>query len=66
MDIINDLHFQDFIISRDLRESSVKEYARTLDQYCSFLNKNPTELIEEAEVEEENQVCNEKSDIKFY
>ena len=52
MDILNDPHFQDFIVSRDLRESSVKKYARSIDQYCNFINKNPTELIKEAEVEE--------------
>jgi site-specific recombinase XerD len=43
-------------ISRNLRKSTIKEYARSLNQYCNFSNKNPTELIEEAEVEEDNGI----------
>ncbi len=46
MDISNDLHFKDFASSRNLRPSSVKEYLRNINQFCIFLNKNPTQLIE--------------------
>ena len=49
MNIESDQHFQDLIISRNLRKSSIREYAKSLNQYCIFINKNPTELIEEAE-----------------
>jgi hypothetical protein len=47
MDINNDQQVIDFIRSRDLRESSIKEYPQSLKQYCIFLNKNPYEIIEE-------------------
>jgi hypothetical protein len=33
-------------------KSSVNVYDITLTQYCNFTNKNPTVLIEEAELEE--------------
>lgn len=53
-DIINDKKFQNFIKSRELRESTELLYARRLTDFCNFIDKDPTELIEEA-LEEYNQ-----------
>jgi hypothetical protein len=39
-----------------LMKSSVNVYDRTLTQYCNFTNKNPTVLIEEAELEEVKRI----------
>ncbi|MBZ2166973.1 tyrosine-type recombinase/integrase [Methanobacterium spitsbergense] len=66
MDIKSDRHFQDLIISRNLRKSSIKEYAKSLNQYCVFINKNPTELIEEAENQEDQQIRMKNRNIKRY
>ena len=52
MDILKYIHFQRFIYLKNLRKSSINEYTQTLNQYCNFTNKNPTELIEEAELDE--------------
>ncbi len=66
MDIENDYHFRDLAISRNLRKTTIKEYARSLNQYCNFINKNPTELIEEAEVEEDQGIRMKNRKIKRY
>ncbi len=47
--IKKDTHFIDFIDSRDLRESTIKHYAKRLTTFCNLIGKTPTELIEEAE-----------------
>lgn len=66
MVIESDRHFQDLIISRNLRKSSIKEYAKSLNQYCVFINKNPTELIEEAENQEDQQIRMKNRNVKRY
>ena len=66
MNIESDQHFQDLIISRNLRKSSIREYAKSLNQYCIFINKNPTELIEEAENQEDQQIRMKNRNIKRY
>ena len=66
MNIESDQHFQDLIISRNLRKSSIREYAKSLNQYCVFINKNPTELIEEAENQEDQQIRMKNRNIKRY
>ena len=55
-DILNYILFQDFIRSQNLKKSGIKEYAKTLNQYCNFTNKNPTELIEKPNLEEDQQI----------
>ena len=49
MDYNNEHHFKDYVLSRNLEESTIKEYSHWLNQYCLFLNKNSSELFEEVE-----------------
>ena len=64
--IFEDQYFQDFIESRDLRESTVVEYSKNIKGYCSFLKKTPTEFIEEADAEEEKPLRMKNRKIKRY
>ena len=66
MDVEDEFHLKDLTISRNLRKTTIKEYARSLNQYCNFINKNPMELIEEAEVEEDNGIRMKNWEIKRY
>lgn len=54
LDILKDKTFRNFIEHRELRESTEMLYARRLTDFCNFIDKDPTELIEEA-LEEYNQ-----------
>ncbi len=65
-DIINDAHFQEFLNSRQVRESTKEQYILRIFNYCDFLDKNPTELIEEAENEEEQRIRMKNRHIKRY
>jgi len=47
--IINDKHSLEFLNSRQITESTKAQYLQRMSKYCTFLNKTPTELIEEAE-----------------
>lgn len=65
-DIENDPCVKDFLRSRRLRESTKKEYLGRLNQYCLFIGKTPTELIEEAEMEQDQGIKTRKRKIKGY
>lgn len=65
-DIINDEHFKEFVNSRSIRETTKKQYISRVFNYCSFLNKTPTEIIEEAEEEEDLRIRMKKRKIKRY
>ena len=43
----DDETFRNFIRSRELRESTEILYARRLTDFCNFIDKDPTELVEE-------------------
>lgn len=47
-DIQKDETFKNFIKNRELRESTEILYARRLTDFCNFIDKDPSELIEEA------------------
>ena len=47
-DIQKDETFRNFIKNREIRESTETLYARRLTDFCNFIDKDPTELIEEA------------------
>jgi len=64
--VTDDIHFIDFIDSRDIRETTKKHYAERLTRFCIFIGKTPTQLIEEAEDEEENGVRMKKRKIRQY
>ena len=65
-DIINDAHFQEFLNSRQVRTSTKEQYILRIFNYCVFLDKTPTELIEEAENDEEQRIRMKKRHIKKY
>ena len=65
-DIIEDAHFQEFLNSRQVRESTKEQYILRIFNYCVFLDKTPTELIEEAEIDEEQRIRMKKRHIKKY
>lgn len=50
-DVREDKTFKNFIKNRELRESTEILYARRLTDFCNFINKNPSELIEEIKEE---------------
>lgn len=51
--IRKDESFRNFVKNREIRESTEILYARRLNDFCKFIGKNPTQLIEEA-LEEQN------------
>ena len=48
MNVLNDPYFQQYIHSRNIKPGSIERYNIVLRQYTTFLNKTPTELIQEA------------------
>lgn len=67
-DIKNDRCFKDFIRSRSRRPSTKSQYITRIKVYSNFTGKNPTQLIEEAENEEEKgiKLRNRKITDYFY
>lgn len=65
-DIIKDVHFQEFLNSRQVTESTKEQYVLRIFNYCVFLDKTPTELIEEAENDEEQRIRMKKRHINKY
>jgi site-specific recombinase XerD len=51
--IRKDENFKNFIKNREIRESTEILYARRLNDFCKFIDKTPTQLVEEA-LEEQN------------
>lgn len=66
MNITNDRHIKDFYRSRNLRGSTQDLYTTLLTHYCLYVGKTPTELIEEAEEEEEERIRMKNRKIKTY
>lgn len=64
--IYEDTEIKNFFRSRTLRDSSKETYAHALKTYCNFCDKTPTDLIEEAEDEEENRVRMKRRKIRDY
>lgn len=50
-DIQKNEKFKNFIKDRKLRESTELLYVRRLTDFCNFINKDPTDLIEESQKE---------------
>lgn len=64
--IIEDKHFQEFLKSRQITESTKYQYTLRIFSYCNFLNKTPTELIEEAEEAEDQKIRMKNRKVKQY
>jgi len=56
MDISDDPRIKDFFNSRDLRKSTRLNYIRDLKLYCISVGMSPSELIAEAELEEDQSI----------
>ncbi len=56
--------FQDFINNRDLRDSTIKNYRMILTSYSKYTELTPEQLIDEAELEEEQGIKLRKRKIK--
>lgn len=65
-DIKNDVCVKDFLRSRDLRESTKNGYILRIKSYSNFINKMPSEFIEEAEKEEEDGIKPRHRKVKGY
>ena len=65
-DILNDIISRFYKITKILEYQILMFYAKTLNQYCNFTNKNPTELIEQAELDEDQQIRMKTQKIKKY
>ena len=65
MDISSDKHIKDFFIQRNISNLNTKTtYLKRLKKYCEFNNKTPTELIIEAELEEDLRIRKKDRQIK--
>jgi integrase len=52
-----DLHRIDiWVLKKDLEDSTLKTYLACLKKYCTIMGSSPNELIEEADLEEENAI----------
>ncbi len=65
-DVKKDDCYIDFIESRDIGNSTKRTYMHRITRYCNFLGKTPTELIEEAEDEQDSAIKTRKRRIKRY
>jgi len=66
VDIIDDEEIKDFLRSKPRRESTEIEHIKRLRNYCDFLGKSPTKLINEAEYDEEHRIRMKKRRIRKY
>lgn len=64
MDIKQDPIYREFILNRNLRPETVRSYTRKLQIYCQITGLNPTQLIEQAEEDEDNGIRLRKRRIK--
>lgn len=64
--VVEDPIFQDFIIDRNLTKETVISYKNRLQKYVNFTGKSLTDLLEEAEHEQDKNVRPRKRKIKFY
>ncbi len=65
-EIQQDQHIQDFLKTRSIRESTAKQYIKRIAIFCRFISKTPTQLIEEAEDEEDSNIRMKRRNIKKY
>ena len=63
-DIGRDDLVKEFFLSKNIRETTKEHYLQRLSVYCSFIEKTPSEMIEEAEYEEEERIRMRKRKIK--
>ncbi|MGB9979413.1 tyrosine-type recombinase/integrase [Methanobacterium sp.] len=64
MNIQNDPHLIEFLQNLNVRKTTQEIYIKRLKVYCQFTGKTPTQLIEEAEEDEENRIRMKNRRIK--
>ena len=66
MNLESDPIYQKFLIKKDRRKSTVRTYKIRLGNYCKFTSLLPSELIDEAEAEEDARIRMRKRKIESY
>ena len=64
-EIDKDLFFQDFV-NTGIRDSTRHKYLQWMRMFCRFTGKTPTELIEEADADEDKNIKMWQRGIKKY
>ena len=64
MNIQNDPHLIEFLQNLNIRKTTQEIYIKRLKVYCEFTGKTPTQLIEEAEEDEESRIRMKNRRIK--
>ncbi|WP_169032770.1 tyrosine-type recombinase/integrase [Methanobacterium subterraneum] len=57
---------KEFFLAKNIRESTKNHYLIRLRYYCDFIEKTPSQMIEEAEAEEEERLRMRKRKIRKY
>ncbi|EKF86931.1 site-specific integrase [Methanobacterium formicicum] len=65
-DIMGDPKFQQFVRSRGHKERTIRIHCISLQFYSEFLGKTPTEIIDEAIMEEEDRIRRDSRKIQTY
>lgn len=65
-DILKDEHVIKFINSRNLRPNSVSVYKLSIKNYCNYTGLTPTQLINEADDEQDQGIKKKNRKIKTY
>lgn len=63
-EIVNDPHLKKFLQNRDLRPNSMTNYVPALKNYSTYTELTLTELIDQAEQEEEDRIRMKNRQIK--
>ena len=65
-DIAKDELIKEFFLAKNIRKTTQDHYLNRLSYYCTFIQKKPTQMIEEAENEEEKRIRMRKRKIRQY
>jgi hypothetical protein len=66
MNVSDDLLFKSLVQNRGIKKGTIHRYKAQLNTYCKFLNKPLTELIDEAELEEDQKLRMRSRKVKLY
>ena len=66
MNVSDDPLFKSLVQNRGIKKGTIRRYNAQLNTYCKFLNKTLTELIDEAELEEDQRLRMRSRKVKLY
>ena len=66
MNIKNDPIYKEFVLNRNLKPETIRSYNQKLRIYCEVTGFSQTQLIEQAEDDEDNGIRFRKRRIKLY